>query len=101
MVNIKFLTLKLDGSIPEDNPFIKGKVITSNNDSKNQNSKETLKARPEIWSFGHRSPQGLARHPETGDLWLSEMGPRGGDELNLIKKSANYGWPEVTYGKEN
>lgn len=77
------LRLKEDGSVPSDNPFV---------DKKN--------AKPEIWSYGHRNPQGLVRHPETGDLWSSEMGPRGGDELNLIKRGANYGWPEVTYGRE-
>jgi glucose/arabinose dehydrogenase len=57
-------------------------------------------ARPEIWSYGHRSPEGLVRHPTTGELWMSEMGPRGGDEVNLVKPGANYGWPLVTYGRE-
>ncbi len=57
-------------------------------------------ARPEIYSYGHRNPQGLAIHPVTGDLWLSEMGPRGGDELNLIKPGRNYGWAAITYGIE-
>lgn len=57
-------------------------------------------ARPEIYSYGHRNPQGLAFHPETGDLWSNEFGPRGGDELNLIKAGANYGWPVITYGIE-
>ncbi|MDO5607923.1 MAG: PQQ-dependent sugar dehydrogenase [Capnocytophaga sp.] len=57
-------------------------------------------ARPEIYSYGHRNPQGLAFHPETGDLWSNEFGPRGGDELNLIKAGANYGWPTITYGIE-
>jgi glucose/arabinose dehydrogenase len=79
----KVLRLKLDGSTPSDNPFV-GK-------------KDAL---PEIWSLGHRSPQGLVRHPVTGDLWEAEMGPRGGDEINLIKAGANYGWPKATYGKE-
>lgn len=79
----KVIRLKEDGTVPSDNPFVKQKG-----------------AKPEIWSLGHRSPQGLARHPETGDLWLSEMGPRGGDEINLIKRGANYGWPIVTYGRE-
>lgn len=55
---------------------------------------------PEIWSLGHRNPQGLARRPGTDQLWSVEFGPRGGDELNLIKKGANYGWPVVTYGRE-
>lgn len=57
-------------------------------------------ARPEIYSYGHRNPQGLAFHPETGDLWESEMGPRGGDELNLIQPGKNYGWAAITYGIE-
>lgn len=57
-------------------------------------------ARPEIWSYGHRNVQGLAWHPETGDLWENEFGPRGGDEVNLIKPGKNYGWPEITYGIE-
>lgn len=55
---------------------------------------------PEIYSTGHRNPQGLAIHPVTGDLWESEMGPRGGDEINLIKSGKNYGWPTITYGEE-
>lgn len=55
---------------------------------------------PEIWSLGHRNVQGLAIHPETGELWASEMGPRGGDELNLIEPGKNYGWPVIGYGLE-
>ncbi|PCJ28009.1 MAG: hypothetical protein COA96_02275 [SAR86 cluster bacterium] len=70
-----------DGSVPDDNPFV------------GQDG-----ALPEIWSYGHRSPQGLAIHPETGDLWMTEHGPQGGDELNLIVPGANYGWPVVGYG---
>nr|WP_299205479.1 PQQ-dependent sugar dehydrogenase [uncultured Brumimicrobium sp.] len=57
-------------------------------------------ARPEIYTYGHRNPQGLAFHPETGELWSNEFGPRGGDELNLIKPGKNYGWPVITYGIE-
>ncbi len=57
-------------------------------------------ALPEIFSYGHRNPQGLDIHPTTGELWLSEMGPRGGDEINLIKPGKNYGWPTITYGIE-
>lgn len=79
----KVLRFHEDGSVPMDNPFV------------NKSG-----AKPEIWSYGHRSPQGLVRHPVTGELWLAEMGPRGGDELNLIKPGANYGWPVATYGKE-
>jgi glucose/arabinose dehydrogenase len=80
------LRLNDDGSVPEDNPFVgieeEGKP----------------KPRPEIWSFGHRNPMGLYRHPETGELWLHEHGPRGGDEVQLVKKGANYGWPIVSFG---
>lgn len=57
-------------------------------------------ALPEIYSYGHRNPQGLAFHPETGDLWSSEFGPRGGDELNKVEPGKNYGWPTITYGIE-
>ncbi|HBI88613.1 MULTISPECIES: PQQ-dependent sugar dehydrogenase [Sphingobacterium] len=56
--------------------------------------------RPEIYSYGHRNPQGLALNPETGDLWETEFGPRGGDELNRIEAGKNYGWPTITYGIE-
>ena len=57
-------------------------------------------ARPEIYSWGHRNPQGLAIHPVTGDLWQTEHGPRGGDELNRVEAGKNYGWPTITYGLE-
>ena len=70
-----------DGSVPEDNPFVGHASI-----------------RPEIWSYGHRNPQGLAFHPETGDLWATEHGPQGGDELNLVLPGVNYGWPVIGYG---
>ena len=70
-----------DGRIPADNPFV-------NSD----------RARPEIWSYGHRNPQGLVIHPETGDVWITEHGPQGGDELNLVLRRRNYGWPVVGYG---
>lgn len=70
-----------DGRIPVDNPF------AGRGD-----------ARPEIWSYGHRNPQGLAVHPETGEIWAIEHGPQGGDELNLIRKGLNYGWPVIGYG---
>ncbi len=70
-----------DGSVPDDNPFV--------GDSG---------ALPEIWSYGHRSPQGLAIHPLTGDLWESEHGPQGGDEINRIEPGNNYGWPVVGRG---
>ena len=58
------------------------------------------KAQPEIFSYGHRNPQGIAIHPETGELWETEMGPRGGDEINHILAGKNYGWPTITYGIE-
>ena len=70
-----------DGSVPDDNPFVGEANI-----------------RPEIWSYGHRNPQGLIIHPETGDIWATEHGPQGGDELNLIRPGVNYGWPVVGYG---
>ena len=70
-----------DGSVPPDNPFV-----------------GTSGARPEIWSYGHRNPQGLAIHPETGDIWVAEHGPQGGDELNRILPGLNYGWPVIGYG---
>lgn len=81
--NVKGKTLRIndDGSIPADNPFVK-----------------TPGARPEIWSYGNRNAQGLAMDYATGNLWETEHGPRGGDELNLIRKGLNYGWPVVTYG---
>lgn len=70
-----------DGTVPDDNPFVGQSGIL-----------------PEIWSYGHRSPQGLAIHPETGDLWESEHGPQGGDEINRIEPGSNYGWPVVGRG---
>ena len=70
-----------DGSVPDDNPFV-------GEDG----------ARPEVWSYGHRNVESAAVHPETGDLWIAEMGPLGGDELNRIEKGANYGWPVVSWG---
>ena len=57
-------------------------------------------ARPELYSYGHRNVQGLAMHPVTGDLWENELGPRGGDEVNMIEPGKNYGWPTITYGLE-
>ncbi len=72
-----------DGSIPVDNPFV---GVAGANDS--------------IFSYGHRNPQGLALHPETGHIWEAEHGPRGGDEINRIQAGQNYGWPVITYGEE-
>lgn len=79
----KLVHIRTDGSIPPDNPFV-----------------GQAGARPEIWAIGFRNPLGLAFRPGTGELWLTDVGPRGGDELNLIKKGLNYGWPIVTYGEE-
>jgi glucose/arabinose dehydrogenase len=77
------IRLRVDGSIPDDNPFI------------HQNN-----VRPEIWSYGHRNPQGLLYDNKKGNLWSIEHGPRGGDEINLVIKGRNYGWPVISYGKE-
>lgn len=77
------LRLNLDGTIPADNPFIHSETI-----------------RPEIWSYGHRNPQGLFYDKPSNSLWSIEHGPRGGDEVNLIRKGANYGWPVTSHGKE-
>jgi glucose/arabinose dehydrogenase len=77
----KVLRLRDDGTVPPDNPFI-GKPGWQ----------------PEIYTTGHRSPQGLAMNPETGELWENEHGPLGGDEVNILKPGRNYGWPLVTYG---
>ncbi|MBI5721979.1 MAG: PQQ-dependent sugar dehydrogenase [Burkholderiales bacterium] len=78
----KVVRIAGDGSVPADNPFI-GKAG----------------ARPELWSIGHRNIQGLAVHPVTGELWASEHGPQGGDEINVVEGGRNYGWPLVTYGR--
>lgn len=84
-----------------DNGYGKVIHITPNGDPVAGNPFiNTPGALPEIYSYGHRNPQGLAIHPETQELWLSEMGPRGGDEINLIKPGKNYGWATITYGIE-
>lgn len=80
-----------------------GKVLhlTPNGDAvPNGPFAKTPNAKPEIYSYGHRNPDGLAIHPQTGELWETEFGPRGGDEVNLIKPGKNYGWPIITYGTE-
>ena len=79
----KIIKIDKDGKPADGNPFIGNK-----------------NAKPEIYSYGHRNPQGLAIHPVTGELWETEFGPRGGDEINLIKAGKNYGWPIITYGIE-
>ena len=77
----KIVRLHDDGRVPADNPFVKREG-----------------ARPEIWSYGHRNVQGLAIHPQTGDIWTNEHGPQGGDELNRIEPGRNYGWPVIGFG---
>lgn len=79
-----------------------GKVFRITKDGKPAPGNPTFggNSMPGIYSYGHRNPQGLSVHPATGDLWLSEMGPMGGDELNRIEPGKNYGWPDITYGVE-
>ncbi|MDN3690346.1 PQQ-dependent sugar dehydrogenase [Cyclobacterium jeungdonense] len=77
----KVYRLHDDGQVPTDNPFV--------------NSTGAKKA---IYSYGHRNPQGMIVHPESGEIWVHEHGPRGGDEINVVKKGANFGWPEISYG---
>jgi aldose sugar dehydrogenase len=77
----KIIRLHDDGRVPADNPFVK-----------------FAGAKPEIWSYGHRNVQGLAIHPETGDVWADEHGPQGGDEFNRILPGKNYGWPVIGFG---
>ncbi len=77
----KIYRFNADGSIPNDNPFF--------------NDENAKKA---IYSYGHRNPQGLVLHPETREIWNHEHGPRGGDEINIVQKGKNYGWPVITYG---
>jgi glucose/arabinose dehydrogenase len=79
--NGKIFRLTDDGKIPKDNPFPKADGLLA-----------------AIWSYGHRNPEGLAFEPETGALWESEHGPRGGDEINVIEEAKNYGWPVISYG---
>ena len=78
----KIYRINDDGSIPQDNPFVG-----------EPNAKEAT------YSYGHRNPQGMILHPVTGEIWVHEHGPQGGDEINVIKKGANYGWPLVTFGE--
>lgn len=83
LTNVKGKTHRLhdDGRVPKDNPFV-----------------DEAGAEPSIWSYGHRNQQGLDFEPSTGRLWATEHGPKGGDELNLVEKGHNYGWPVITYG---
>ena len=77
----KVVRLTQDGEVPADNPFV-----------------HRAGARPEIWSYGIRNPQGMAMNPWSDTLWLNEHGPRGGDEINIPQKGKNYGWPLATHG---
>jgi glucose/arabinose dehydrogenase len=77
----KVVRIYPDGKVPDDNPFVAQAGV-----------------RPEIWSYGHRNPQGAALNPWTGTLWENEHGPRGGDEINIIERGKNYGWPLATHG---
>lgn len=78
----KVVRIAPDGSVPKGNPFV---------------GKEGV--RPEIWSYGHRNPQGAAIHPQSGKLWTVEHGARGGDEINIPQAGKNYGWPVISYGR--
>lgn len=77
----KIYRLEDDGTVPQDNPFLSNKS-----------------AKPAVFSYGHRNPQGLALHPVSGKIWAHEHGPQGGDEINLIETGLNYGWPIISYG---
>lgn len=81
--NGKVVRITTDGSAAPGNPFL-----------------STSGAQPEIWSYGHRNPQGAALHPDTGELWTNEHGPQGGDEVNRTLAGRNYGWPVISYGQE-
>ncbi len=82
----KVIRIDAEGRAPADNPFVGP-------------STGRAAAAPEVWSLGHRNIQGMALHPLTGDLWATEHGPQGGDEINLVRAGRNYGWPLVTYGR--
>ncbi|MCM4169066.1 Aldose sugar dehydrogenase YliI [Arenibacter antarcticus] len=77
----KIYRINTDGSIPSDNPFV-----------------DTPEAKTAIYSYGHRNPQGMIKNPNTGEIWINEHGPQGGDEINIVEKGKNYGWPVITYG---
>jgi len=78
----RVIRINTDGSIPKDNPFLSDPTVL-----------------PETYSYGHRDPEGAAINPATGQLWVVEHGPLGGDEVNIIKPGGNYGWPNVSYGR--
>lgn len=77
----KVFRINDDGSIPSDNPYV-----------------DKIGINPAIYSFGHRNPQGIFYHPESDEIWTNEHGPRGGDEINIIEREKNYGWPVISYG---
>ena len=79
----KVVRIDIDGRAVADNPFA-----------------TRAGAQPEVWSYGHRNPQGADLHPETGELWIVEHGPQGGDEINIARAGLNYGWPVISYGEE-
>jgi glucose/arabinose dehydrogenase len=79
----KVIRIRTDGTVPVGNPFV-----------------HTPGARPEIWSYGHRNPQGIFLHPESGEVWTCEHGPFGGDEVNITRPGRNYGWPIISHGCE-
>jgi glucose/arabinose dehydrogenase len=97
-----FVTLgeRQQGSPAQDLGKHLGKVVRINRDGTVPAGNPSLGtgAQPEIWSYGHRNPQGAALHPDTGELWQSEHGPQGGDEINISRAGSNYGWPNVSYG---
>ena len=77
----KIVRINADGTVPDDNPFV-----------------DRPDARPEIWTYGHRNPQGIVHDPVSGRVYMHEHGPRGGDELNIVVEGRNYGWPAISYG---
>jgi glucose/arabinose dehydrogenase len=92
----KVLRLNDDGSVPKDNPFVGQKAVPAGAKS----GTAAVEFNPAIYSLGHRSSLGLAVHPVTNEVWQSENGPNGGDELNIIRAGKNYGWPLVSYGRD-
>ena len=99
--------LGLDGSVPDDNPSANSPSTSNSSASSSSVDNPDAKDWPDVqdwvaenYTIGHRNPQGMAIHPETGALWVHEHGPRGGDEINILKAGANYGWPITSHGRE-
>ena len=99
--------LGLDGSVPDDNPSANSPSASNSSASSSSADNPDAKDWPDVqdwiaenYTIGHRNPQGMAIHPETGALWVHEHGPRGGDEINILKAGANYGWPITSHGRE-